>query len=667
RWFNSTSGAKIYPLGTIYASGTTVAKCKASITFTNLTSGSLTGSFVCVPAGTSGLPLTESSVTLINTFPDGYWSFVAGTLASTNYAIELTGTDFSLFSQDAEVRILKRTNATSSWTLSGTHVAATSSPFTAKRSGLSGFGQFSHASRCAKVDAGPDQQKYNSAFTMAAVGTGTWSVASGTAVITNPASVTTTVTGVPFGTYATLRWTVTSGACTVYDDVELLNDLNKDLPNPNANIVTAPAGTWIIPMDNTLQGSPGYFNMFAYGLAVTILNNETPIHWIIKSGKIHNGIDFTASASQIFPSVGSATSRDFAGGPLLIFPQDTTGVRAIINTFNNGTASGAKVNVYKLTSATSVDERYILGQKPKVAVLNDGGKATIHTQYMTDAGIPAENYSILTTAANLDAECYTFASEPHSEAISSVLDSIHAYLTRGGNFLGECLAVNTYENNTNGHFFTTNGITITNTAISPNYAYPNADLSFGQYIGQFDAMNVGGAERNWVLNTGSAFKNNGYTIMGGSGAYSNVMGQNVAKLGIGPGHMAFFTGGHSYSGSTKADYLNGMRAYFNAMLTPNDISACNFLHFDQDIAVTKTADKSEICLGGGNVTFTIVARNNGPSLNDATGLVVKDVFPSTGFTISGTPYVSQGTYVPATGTWSIGTMALDEKDTLCIV
>lgn len=62
-------------------------------------------------------------------------------------------------------------------------------------------------------------------FTMAAttpsVGTGLWTVQSGTATITNATSPTTTVTGVPIGTSATLRWTVTSGSCSTFDDVVL--------------------------------------------------------------------------------------------------------------------------------------------------------------------------------------------------------------------------------------------------------------------------------------------------------------------------------------------------------------------------------------------------------------------------------------------------------------
>ncbi|MCX6223378.1 MAG: MBG domain-containing protein, partial [Bacteroidia bacterium] len=81
------------------------------------------------------------------------------------------------------------------------------------------------------ADAGPDQTLCNtSTFTMAAiaptVGTGAWSLQGGTATITTPASRTTTVTGVPVGTIATLRWTISSSPCTAsYDDVFLTNEL----------------------------------------------------------------------------------------------------------------------------------------------------------------------------------------------------------------------------------------------------------------------------------------------------------------------------------------------------------------------------------------------------------------------------------------------------------
>jgi uncharacterized repeat protein (TIGR01451 family) len=65
---------------------------------------------------------------------------------------------------------------------------------------------------------------------------------------------------------------------------------------------------------------------------------------------------------------------------------------------------------------------------------------------------------------------------------------------------------------------------------------------------------------------------------------------------------------------------------------------------------------------GDNVTFTVTLRNNGPST--ATGVTVTDVLP-TGLTfVSDTP--SLGTYNPATGIWSVGTVPVG-VETLQIV
>ncbi|MFM9028912.1 MAG: hypothetical protein ACKOQ6_13120, partial [Bacteroidota bacterium] len=77
--------------------------------------------------------------------------------------------------------------------------------------------------------AGADQAKCNNGnFTMAAnaasVGAGTWTVVSGTATITSASSESTTITGVPAGTSATLRWTIVNGTCSTSDDVVLTNN-----------------------------------------------------------------------------------------------------------------------------------------------------------------------------------------------------------------------------------------------------------------------------------------------------------------------------------------------------------------------------------------------------------------------------------------------------------
>jgi hypothetical protein len=82
------------------------------------------------------------------------------------------------------------------------------------------------ASHPTAANAGPDQLGCaDGVFTLAAntpsVGTGLWSVESGTASISSPGSPNSTVTGIPAGASATLRWTVTNGSCDSFDEVVL--------------------------------------------------------------------------------------------------------------------------------------------------------------------------------------------------------------------------------------------------------------------------------------------------------------------------------------------------------------------------------------------------------------------------------------------------------------
>ena len=69
-----------------------------------------------------------------------------------------------------------------------------------------------------------------------------------------------------------------------------------------------------------------------------------------------------------------------------------------------------------------------------------------------------------------------------------------------------------------------------------------------------------------------------------------------------------------------------------------------------DVAVTKSVTPTSAMLGD-SVTLTIGVTNNGP--NQASGVVVSDVLPA------GLVLVQQGpgSYVPATGQWSVGTLA----------
>jgi trimeric autotransporter adhesin len=130
RWLNAV-GAYQFPIG-VSSFGRPLL-----LNINSLTSGgSLIAEFSTGYPGNNGLPLTESSQTLYNTFRDGYWSLTtANSLSSSNYNLELTGNGFTGFpSITSETRLLTRANSSGNWTLNGTH--GTNSGSTVKRNSL---------------------------------------------------------------------------------------------------------------------------------------------------------------------------------------------------------------------------------------------------------------------------------------------------------------------------------------------------------------------------------------------------------------------------------------------------------------------------------------------------------------------------------------------------
>ena len=360
---------------------------------------------------------------------------------------------------------------------------------------------------------------------------------------------------------------------------------NTDLPGPTPNLQTLPDGSYIIPMDNTLQtdnviGS-GNFNLASYGLIVHLLNNNVKIKWVIRAGKAKDGIDFTGNAEQLQPTfVPGAVSRDFIAGPFVIFAADTAGVAAIINGFytTQSLTGNNRPRVFRLQgSVANVDIRYNLtGFIPKAAILNDGGKQAIHVGYMTACKIPTSNYRV-GPGTDLINRCYTFASEPHNDVTGPIIDSsivaIKRFVEFGGNFLAQCRAVDNYENNPLGRFQTTTGITIQNDAIGENLLYPNPDLSFSQFQGAFNGS-INGSLKNWVIN--GAGKNNKHNHATGTGSYVNDMAATVSKLRTGKGGLVFYIGNHEFKTNDGAAAINGIRMYMNAMLTPVNLNmSCN--------------------------------------------------------------------------------------------
>ena len=81
-----------------------------------------------------------------------------------------------------------------------------------------------------------------------------------------------------------------------------------------------------------------------------------------------------------------------------------------------------------------------------------------------------------------------------------------------------------------------------------------------------------------------------------------------------------------------------------------------------DIWVDKSVDRN-IALVGENVTFTVKVTNRGPSA--ASGVEIDDALPAGLALVSATP--SQGTYNPATGVWTVGSLTATGQATLTMV
>jgi hypothetical protein len=111
----------------LFPIGTANSPRNFTITF-NDAAGSVAGSalleFVETNPGAAGLPLTESSVTVFNTFSEGFWRITsANGLVSTNYSVNLLADGMNSFSV-ATARVVARANSASAWQFRGAHVPA---------------------------------------------------------------------------------------------------------------------------------------------------------------------------------------------------------------------------------------------------------------------------------------------------------------------------------------------------------------------------------------------------------------------------------------------------------------------------------------------------------------------------------------------------------------
>ncbi len=370
----------------------------------------------------------------------------------------------------------------------------------------------------------------------------------------------------------------------------------NDLAGPWQSMQYIPTGSLVIGMDNSTQAVPGRFNLKSYGLVNKLLQAGIPVKWAIRSGKLYNGIDFTATVQREYPTIQSITTLNFRSGPFIVDSAHANLARAVIGPYANDVA------VYRVTQWLSVDIRYRLIFKPNIAVLSNGGNQNIHISYLQEAGFidsiwtttaiitPADTVisgtdttitpevtqttthygpwvTVIPAVEVIDwGGCYTFASEPHWDAGPDTLHTyaINRFLLNGSNFLAQCEGVETYEDDD--MLMTTGGIDRINANIT--YNYYNYDMPYAQFHGTLST--IGGSLRNWALSAGSSYHPIYYRVVGsGDGVHDVASGVKRLPNNIAGGN-AFYLGGHDYGGGPQADKINGRRMYLNCIFVPAD-------------------------------------------------------------------------------------------------
>jgi hypothetical protein len=185
-------------------------------------------------------------------------------------------------------------------------------------------------------NAGADQGNCNSdGFTLAGnnptVGFGVWSVVSGTAAISVPTSPFSPVTGVPLGTSATLRWTISSGACPPsMDDVVLTNETPPSSAVITSTDYTCSGSTFELVGANPAVGDASWSKISGPGtltpdlalprladLNAIPINSTVEVRYTISNGPGANCPDATADATLDFlTSLATPADADVTCTPI---------------------------------------------------------------------------------------------------------------------------------------------------------------------------------------------------------------------------------------------------------------------------------------------------------------------------------------------------------------
>lgn len=210
----STAGAGVYTLTASNACGSAAPVSTASVTVNTVPT--------TASAGPNQNPCNVTTTALAGNTPSvgtGVWSVVSGAATITTPSSPTSGVSGLTIGSSATLR----------WTISNSPCTPSMDDVIINVSALP-----------TTANAGPDQNVCVSSTTLAgntpAVGTGVWSLISGTGTITDPAFANSGVTGLGAGVN-TFRWTISNSPCAASTD-DVIITLNSLPPATTANAAT---------------------------------------------------------------------------------------------------------------------------------------------------------------------------------------------------------------------------------------------------------------------------------------------------------------------------------------------------------------------------------------------------------------------------------------------
>ncbi|QPH40491.1 DUF7507 domain-containing protein [Pedobacter endophyticus] len=541
------------------------------------------------------------------------------------------------------------------------------------------------------ANAGADIEQFNSGvFTLQGnvptVGTGTWSVVSGTATISDPSDRNTTVTIAENAT-ATLRWTVTNGPCaasaddvkityTRRADLQITKTVDKTTPVVGDNVTftlvaknNGPSDASAVKVTDILKAG------YTFVSSSSASYNASTGEWLV--GTLQNGQSQTLT---IIARVNANASTANYGNTATISGTETDPV-----TTNNTTSLSTVVPVPSIdieVDKTATPKPAVAGQALSytITLKNNGPSTTKATDvfdvtenlpagytansYIASAGTfnpTTGNWSGLTLAAGSQATITisgTVAASAKgtlSNTVSIAVPSTVSDPNIGNNSktdntaVGRLVDLGVTKTSTPKPVIAGNNLTYTITLsnngptsllaadvvkINENLPVGYTASTFTPSVGTFD-KNTG----NWT----------GLTLGQGQSATLTIVGQ-VATNAV--GSLSNTVSVTAPTGTTDNNTAN------------NSATESTAITREIDFEITKTAAPKP-AVAGETLTYTISVSNKGiSSMNASDVLKVVDALPN-GFTAS-SYNVSEGTYNASTGNWNGLTLAKGQNATLTI-